>query len=239
MCVCVFVGTDDGDAARKRYKKDLDLLKPDLEAYNRQKEVALGLAAGALSKPGSSSSSITQFDPSGSSVRYLSMLSYQSFLKLYSLFHLRRSSGWPRRTCTAMRTRCCTRITSPQKRRSTGSSPRSTASTCGASKHAGSVLIVFCVVSTRRSGSRGSGTTRRKETLPTSTSGIVCSTRRCARTEARTGDSLLMLLFTDRTLLRQVHCRDSGELRAWNSAIAPQPTHGLSVLIFISWAFAS
>ena len=59
---------DDADAARKRYKKDLDLLKPDLEAYNKQKEMALGLAAGSLSKAGSSSSAITQFDPSGSSV---------------------------------------------------------------------------------------------------------------------------------------------------------------------------
>ncbi|KAF7789993.1 hypothetical protein EIP86_000941 [Pleurotus ostreatoroseus] len=58
---------NDGDAARKRYKKDLDLLQPDLVAYNKQKEMALGLAAGALSKPGSSSSSITNFDPSGSS----------------------------------------------------------------------------------------------------------------------------------------------------------------------------
>ncbi|KAF8558637.1 mRNA splicing factor SYF2 [Imleria badia] len=41
---------DDAHAARRRYKKDLDLLKPDLEAYNRQKEQALGLVAGTLSK---------------------------------------------------------------------------------------------------------------------------------------------------------------------------------------------
>lgn len=40
---------DYADAARKKYKKDLDLIKPDLEAYNRQKEIALGLAPGALS----------------------------------------------------------------------------------------------------------------------------------------------------------------------------------------------
>ncbi|KAF8351917.1 SYF2-domain-containing protein [Amanita rubescens] len=39
---------DDVHAARRRYKKDLDLIKPDLEAYNKQKEAALGLAPGAL-----------------------------------------------------------------------------------------------------------------------------------------------------------------------------------------------
>ncbi|TFK25418.1 mRNA splicing factor SYF2 [Coprinopsis marcescibilis] len=33
---------DDAHAARRRYKKDLDLIKPDLEAYNQQKAVAMG-----------------------------------------------------------------------------------------------------------------------------------------------------------------------------------------------------
>jgi len=41
---------DEADQARKKYKKDLDLLKPDLVAYNRQKEIALGLAPGTLVK---------------------------------------------------------------------------------------------------------------------------------------------------------------------------------------------
>jgi len=45
---------DEADAARKRYKKDLDALKPDFAAYQRQKETALGLVPGALSKAGSS-----------------------------------------------------------------------------------------------------------------------------------------------------------------------------------------
>lgn len=40
--------TDDADAARRKYKKDLDHLKPDLVAYNQQKEMALGLAPGTL-----------------------------------------------------------------------------------------------------------------------------------------------------------------------------------------------
>jgi pre-mRNA-splicing factor SYF2 len=42
----VFV--DDAHAARRRYKKDLDVIKPDLVAYNKQKEVAMGLAPGTL-----------------------------------------------------------------------------------------------------------------------------------------------------------------------------------------------
>ncbi|KXN89742.1 Pre-mRNA-splicing factor syf2 [Leucoagaricus sp. SymC.cos] len=45
---------DDTHAARRKYKKDLDLLEPDLEAYNRQKALA---TSGAL----------TTFDASGSS----------------------------------------------------------------------------------------------------------------------------------------------------------------------------
>lgn len=40
---------DDAHAARRRYKKDLDLIKPDLAVYNQQKEVAMGLAPGTLS----------------------------------------------------------------------------------------------------------------------------------------------------------------------------------------------
>jgi pre-mRNA-splicing factor SYF2 len=63
---------DDAHAARRRYKKDLDLIKPDLAAYNRQKEVVLGLAPGSLAKSGSStplaSSALTTFDPSGGQV---------------------------------------------------------------------------------------------------------------------------------------------------------------------------
>ncbi|KAJ7460821.1 SYF2 splicing factor-domain-containing protein [Mycena latifolia] len=35
---------DDAHAARRRYKKDLDQIKPDLAAYNRQKELAMGYA---------------------------------------------------------------------------------------------------------------------------------------------------------------------------------------------------
>ncbi|KDQ56658.1 hypothetical protein JAAARDRAFT_131924 [Jaapia argillacea MUCL 33604] len=48
---------DDAHAARRKYKKDLDFLKPDLATYNKQKEMALGLAPGTLTASGSSSSS--------------------------------------------------------------------------------------------------------------------------------------------------------------------------------------
>lgn len=70
-------GSDDAHAARRRYKKDLDQIKPDLAEYNRKKEMAMGLAPGTLSRSGnavassSSSSAITSFDPSqGGEVRY-------------------------------------------------------------------------------------------------------------------------------------------------------------------------
>lgn len=53
-----FSPVDDSDAVRRKYKKDLDHLKPDLEAYNRQKEIALGLAPGALTKAGEGSSAV-------------------------------------------------------------------------------------------------------------------------------------------------------------------------------------
>ncbi|TFK75725.1 SYF2-domain-containing protein [Pluteus cervinus] len=49
---------DDAHAARRKYKKDLDVIKPNLEAYNRQKDVAMGRA----------SSSLTAFDPSGAQI---------------------------------------------------------------------------------------------------------------------------------------------------------------------------
>ncbi|EDR10296.1 uncharacterized protein LACBIDRAFT_233184, partial [Laccaria bicolor S238N-H82] len=38
---------DDAHAARRRYKKDLDLIKPDMEAYNKQKAIAMGYAPDA------------------------------------------------------------------------------------------------------------------------------------------------------------------------------------------------
>ncbi|KAI0795501.1 SYF2 splicing factor-domain-containing protein [Abortiporus biennis] len=56
-----FEFNNDADAARRRYKKDLDHIKPDLATYNKQKELALGLAPGSLSKAGSSA--ITSFNP--------------------------------------------------------------------------------------------------------------------------------------------------------------------------------
>jgi pre-mRNA-splicing factor SYF2 len=59
---------DDAHAARRKYKKEVDSLKPDLEAYNRQKETAMGLAPGTLSQNGSSSTfSLTTFNPTEAS----------------------------------------------------------------------------------------------------------------------------------------------------------------------------
>ena len=58
---------DDAHAARRKYKKEIDKLKPDLETYNRQKEAAMGLAPGTLSRNGSSEFSLMSFDPTQAS----------------------------------------------------------------------------------------------------------------------------------------------------------------------------
>lgn len=58
---------DDAHAARRKYKKEVDKLKPDLEAYNKQKEAAMGLAPGTLSQGGSSTFSLDAFDPAAAS----------------------------------------------------------------------------------------------------------------------------------------------------------------------------
>ena len=172
---------DDADAARKRYKKDLDFIKPDLAAYNKQKEIALGLAPGTLSKAGgSSSSAITAFDPhAGSSV-----------------------SHYPGRAAVALTP--CTQVTptSVQQRLAAESLYRDANSLLYADNKPSEEAIdrvvgkinaeyVFvsdytlacaqtCAVSTRKRSSRESGPTKTKATSPTSTSGIVCSTRRYA-----------------------------------------------------------
>lgn len=55
---------DEEQQARRRYKKDLNFLKPDLESYNKQKALATG-----SSTPGSSSNALTEFNPQGGAVR--------------------------------------------------------------------------------------------------------------------------------------------------------------------------
>jgi pre-mRNA-splicing factor SYF2 len=58
---------DDAHAARRKYKKEVDKLQPDLEAYNKQKEAAMGLAPGTLSQSGPSTFSLDVFDPTAAS----------------------------------------------------------------------------------------------------------------------------------------------------------------------------
>ncbi|KAL1948367.1 hypothetical protein VTO73DRAFT_12442 [Trametes versicolor] len=83
-----FSFNDDADAARRKYKKDLDAIKPDLETYNRQKEIAMGLAPGTLSKAGaaSGSSAVTHFDPSGGASSSLVPSSLQQQLAAENLY---------------------------------------------------------------------------------------------------------------------------------------------------------
>jgi pre-mRNA-splicing factor SYF2 len=77
---------DDAHAARRKYKKDVDKLKPDLEAYNKQKEAAMGLAPGTLSQIGSSSFSLTSFDPTQASGSQLVPTAHQQQLAAESLY---------------------------------------------------------------------------------------------------------------------------------------------------------
>ncbi|KAF9525265.1 SYF2 splicing factor-domain-containing protein [Crepidotus variabilis] len=44
-----FAFHDDSHAARRKYKKDLDFIKPDLEAYNKQKALAMSQGGSSLS----------------------------------------------------------------------------------------------------------------------------------------------------------------------------------------------
>src|SRR5712671_4539450 len=72
---------DDSHAARRKYKKDVDKLRPDLEAYNRQKEAAMGLAPGTLSQQsGSSTFSLTDFDPAQASSSQVIPIWFHYFL---------------------------------------------------------------------------------------------------------------------------------------------------------------
>jgi len=77
---------DDAHAARRKYKKDVDKLKPDLEAYNKQKETAMGLTPGTLSQNGSSSFSVTSFDPTQASGSQLVPTAHQQQLAAESLY---------------------------------------------------------------------------------------------------------------------------------------------------------
>lgn len=66
---------DDAHAARRRYKKDLDFIKPDLTEYNKQKALAMGQNAGSL----------VGFNPSGESSD-LSVVSQEQRLAAENLY---------------------------------------------------------------------------------------------------------------------------------------------------------
>jgi len=75
---------DDSHSARRKYKKDVDKLKPDLEAYNRQKEAAMGLAPGTLSQ--NESFSLTTFDPTEASSSQMVPTAHQQQVAAESLY---------------------------------------------------------------------------------------------------------------------------------------------------------
>ncbi|KAF8497446.1 SYF2-domain-containing protein [Russula emetica] len=77
---------DDAHAARRKYKKEVDNLKPDLEAYNKQKEAAMGLAPGTLSQSGSSTFSLDAFDPAAASSSQMVPTAYQQQVAAEGLY---------------------------------------------------------------------------------------------------------------------------------------------------------
>jgi pre-mRNA-splicing factor SYF2 len=78
--------SDDSHAARRKYKKEVDKLKPDLEAYNKQKEAAMGLAPGTLSQNGPSTFSLTTFDPTEASSSQMVPTAHQQQMAAESLY---------------------------------------------------------------------------------------------------------------------------------------------------------
>lgn len=149
-----FVTLDDAHAARRRYKKDLDLIKPDLEAYNKQKAIALGQG----------SSSLTSFDASGSSSE-VAAISQEQRLAAESLY---RDANTLLYGDSKPSEDAIDRVVSKINQESVSSITPFF-----------SLLIPFtCTVSTRRVNSLASASTKRKEILPISTNTTGCSTRR-------------------------------------------------------------
>lgn len=109
---------DDAHAARRRYKKDIDHIKPDLVAYNKQKEMALGMAPGSLMTfdPKAGSSQVCR--PLGVSVTFSYIICSLSRL-------VRNSNNLRPRTCIGTPTHSYMETTSPPKRLLTGWSARS------------------------------------------------------------------------------------------------------------------
>ncbi|KJA25271.1 hypothetical protein HYPSUDRAFT_135126 [Hypholoma sublateritium FD-334 SS-4] len=66
---------DDAHAARRRYKKDLDQIKPDLEAYNKQKAIAMGHVG-----------SLVGFNPTAGSSSEVAVISQEQRLAAENLY---------------------------------------------------------------------------------------------------------------------------------------------------------
>ena len=95
------------------------------------------------------------------------------------------------------------------------------------------VLTLRNTASTKRSDSPGSGPTKIRATLHTSTNATGCSTRRCAhlRTRLPGCSSSPMFSLIDCAVLRQVHGRDPCELRARHCTIVMSLTAQRTILL--------
>lgn len=86
LCGVADTTTDEEQQARKRYKKDLGHLKPDLTSYNKQKELAL---AGT-----GSSSGLTMLDSQGSVCIFkILLLTLSEYVRLVADDFIRAATG--------------------------------------------------------------------------------------------------------------------------------------------------
>lgn len=121
--------SDDSHAARRKYKKEVDKLKPDLEAYNKQKEAAMGLAPGTLSQNGPSTFSLTTFDPTEASSSQVTHFAFPVPLTNSEICNSRwsrllTSSRWQQRASTGTPIACYMLTTSLLTRQSIALSAR-------------------------------------------------------------------------------------------------------------------
>lgn len=148
----IFTFTDDSHAARRKYKKDLDYIKPDLETYNKQKALAMG------------SGTLTAFNNSGSEMTVTSEEQRMAAENLYrdanTLIYgdSKPSEDAIDRVVGKINKEYVSFSTNKLINRLTG-------------LHTASI---------RNPSSPGSATTMTKATSPISTSTIACSTRRYA-----------------------------------------------------------
>lgn len=144
---------DDAHAARRRYKKDLDQIKPDLEAYNKQKAIAMGHVG-----------SLVGFNPTAGSSSEVAVISQEQRLAAENLY---RDANTLIYGDSKPSEDAIDRVVGKINKE------------CVDTLHIyGLIIDLHPPVSTRRANSRASVSTKRRAISPTSTSTIASSTKR-------------------------------------------------------------